>query len=417
MRILLLMQWFDPEPQIKGLAFAKKLRDLGNDVEVLTGFPNYPGGKIYPEYSIKFFQVEMMEGIRVMRVPLYPSHDASAFRRILNYVSFGIASLIAGLLVVSRKDVIYACGPPVTVGVSAALISLIRRIPFVYDIQDLWPDSLGATGMFNNSFGSKIVGNVCKWVYSRATHISVQSLGVKERLISRCVPEAKVSVIFNWCDELSIVTKSIKINEPSQSNNNLMPSPTFDVLFAGNMGKAQNMDAVLEAGRLLQIETPTIRLLLLGGGIELPRLKKYVKDKNITNVSFIPRVPMAEAGTYLVSADVLLVHLKDDPLFRITIPAKTQAYMATGKAIVMAVAGDASRLVLESNAGICAQPSNARSIADAIQKIAILSPLELKKMGENGQAFYWQNMSLDVGARRFFAIFTKAIETKNYHVQ
>jgi colanic acid biosynthesis glycosyl transferase WcaI len=359
----------------------------------------------------------MMEGIHVMRVPLYPSHDTSAFRRILNYVSFGITSLIAGLLVVSRKDVIYACGPPVTIGVSAALISLIRRIPFVYDIQDLWPDSLGATGMFNNSFGSKIIGNICKWVYSRATHISVQSLGVKERLISRRVPEAKVSVIFNWCDEVSIVTKSIKINEPSQSNNNLMPSPTFDVLFAGNMGKAQDIDAVLEAGRLLQIETPSIRLLLLGEGIEVPRLKKYVKIKNITNVSFIPRVPMAEAGAYLARADVLLVHLKDDPLFKITIPAKTQAYMATGKAIVMAVAGDASRLVLESNAGICAQPSNARSIANAIQKMAILSPRELKKMGENGQSFYWHNMSLDVGARRFFAIFTNALEAKSYHVQ
>ncbi len=409
MRILLLMQWFDPEPQIKGLAFAKKLRDLGNDVEVLTGFPNYPGGIIYPGYSIKFFQVEMMEGIRVMRVPLYPSHDASAFRRILNYVSFGIASFLAGLLVVSRKDVIYACGPPVTVGVGAALISLVRRIPFVYDIQDLWPDSLGATGMFNNSFGSKIVGNICKWVYSRATHITVQSPGVSDRLIARGVPAQKVTVIFNWCDEASIVTGLTKRNKLSRSNQNAIPSSTFDVLFAGNMGKAQDMDTVLETGRLLQIENPVIRLLLLGGGIEVPRLQKSVKDQNITNVTFLPRVPMAEAGTLLARADVLLVHLKDDPLFKITIPAKTQAYLAVGKAVVMAVAGDASRLVLESNAGVCAQPSNARSIADAIQKLAALPPSELKKMGENGRAFYWANMSLDVGARRFLAIFQNAI--------
>jgi len=409
MRILLLMQWFDPEPQIKGLAFAKKLRDLGNDVEVLTGFPNYPGGKIYPGYSIKFFQVEMMEGIRVMRVLLFPSHDASAFRRILNYVSFGIASFLAGLLVVSRKDVIYACGPPVTVGVGAALISLVRRIPFVYDIQDLWPDSLGATGMFNNSFGSKIVGNICKWVYNRATHITVQSPGVRDRLIARGVSAQKVTVIFNWCDEASIVTELTSMNKLSHCNQNSIPSSTFDVLFAGNMGKAQDMDAVLEAGRLLQIETPSIRFLLLGGGIEVPRLKKSAKDKNITNVTFIPRVPMAEAGTLLVRADVLLVHLKDHPLFKITIPAKTQAYLAAGKAIVMAVPGDASRLVLESNAGVCAQPSNARSIADAIQQLAAMPPSELQKMGENGRAFYWENMSLDVGARRFLAIFQHSI--------
>lgn len=410
MRILLLMQWFDPEPQIKGLAFAKKLRCLGNDIEVLTGYPNYPGGKLYPGYSIKPFQVEMMEGIRVMRVPLFPSHDASAFRRILNYVSFGIASLFAGLLIVSRKDVIYACGPPVTVGVGAALICLIRRIPFVYDIQDLWPDSLGATGMFNNSFGSKIVGYVCKWVYSRSTHITVQSLGVKERLIARGVPEEKISVIFNWCDEASIVTEQTSINKLNHSNQNSIPSSTFDVLFAGNMGKAQDMDAVLEAMRLLQIEVPSIRLLLLGGGIEVPRLKKSAKDQNITNVTFIPRVPMAEAAGFLTRADVLLVHLKDDPLFKITIPAKTQAYLAVGKAIVMAVAGDASRLVLESKSGVCAQPSNARSIADAIQQLAVLPPSELQKMGEYGQAFYWANMSLDIGARKFLAIFNITLE-------
>ena len=410
------MQWFDPEPQIKGLAFAKKLRDLGNDVEVLTGFPNYPGGKIYAGYSIKFFQVELMEGIRVMRVPLYPSHDASAFRRILNYVSFGITSFLAGLLLVSRKDVIYACGPPVTVGVAAALISLIRRIPFIYDIQDLWPDSLGATGMFNNSFGSKIVGNICKWVYRRATHITVQSLGVKELLIARGLPRVKVTVIFNWCDEASIVTELTNNNKLIHCSQNSIPSSTFDVLFAGNMGKAQHMDAVLEAGSLLQIETPCIRLLLLGGGIEVPHLKNSAKNKNITNVIFMPQVPMAEASKIISRANVLLVHLKDDPLFQITIPAKTQAYLAAGKAIVMAVPGDASRLVLESNAGVCAQPSNPRSIADAIQRLAALPPKELQKMGLDGRTFYWKNMSLDVGTRRFLDIFNTVLKAQDDHV-
>jgi YVTN family beta-propeller protein len=124
------MQWFDPEPQIKGLAFAKKLRDLGNEVEVLTGFPNYPGGVLYPGYSVKLFQIEIIDGIRIMRVPLYPSHDTSPLRRILNYVSFGFSSFLGGLLFVKRPDVIYACGPPVTVGVGAAVISDPRESTF-----------------------------------------------------------------------------------------------------------------------------------------------------------------------------------------------------------------------------------------------------------------------------------------------
>lgn len=403
------MQWFDPEPQIKGLVFAKKLRDLGNEVEILTGFPNYPGGEIYQGYSVKLFQVEMMDGIRVTRVPLYPSHDNSAFRRVLNYVSFGVSSCLAGLFLVNRRAVIYACGPPVTVGVSAALIGLLRRVPFVYDIQDLWPDSLDATGMFNSSSGSKVVASICQWVYSRSTHITVQSSGVRDRLIARGVGQDKVSVIYNWCDESSI-------GAGGDGNGHLAPSEgtdgshkTFDVMFAGNIGKAQEMDAVIEAARLQKSENPSVRLLLLGGGVEVPRLKKVVQKLGIDNVTFLTRVPMSEVGAVLARADALLVHLKDDPLFRITIPAKTQAYMAAGKPILMAVAGDATQLVVESGAGVCAQPSNARSIADAIQQLALMAPENLRLMGQRGREFYMRNMSLDVGARKFLSIFQRAL--------
>ena len=405
MRILLWMQWFEPEPQIKGLPFAKKLRELGNEVEVLTGYPNYPEGKIYPGYSIKPFQVQTMEGIRVMRVPLYPSHDTSSLRRILNYVSFGLTSFLAGLLVVRRTDVIYACGPPVTVGVAAALVGKLRRIPFFYDVQDLWPDSLGATGMFNSSLGAKVIAGVCKWIYQRATHITVQSPGVRDRLIERGVPAHKISLIYNWCDEASMGGRPTIKAELGHNHPDRASAATFSVLFAGNIGKAQDMDAVLEAARLLQTENSAIRIMLLGGGVEVPRLKEAAEMQHIANVSFLPRVPMSQASIILAQADVLLVHLKDDPLFRITIPAKTQAYMAAGKAIVMAVAGDASRLVMDGDAGICALPSNARSIADAIQKLAALPRDDLRKMGRNGREFYWSNMSMEVGARKFLAIF------------
>lgn len=405
MRILLWMQWFDPEPQIKGLSFAKKLRELGNEVEVLTGYPNYPEGKIYPGYSIKPFQVQTMEGIRVMRVPLYPSHDTSSFRRILNYVSFGFTSFLAGLLMVRRIDAIYACGPPVTVGVAAALVGKLRGIPFVYDIQDLWPDSLRATGMFNSSLGEKVIADICKWVYKRATHITVQSSGVRDRIIERGIAVHKISLIYNWCDEASMGSRpTIKV-ELGHSHPDRASLSTFNVLFAGNIGKAQDMDAVLEAARLLQTENSAIKIILLGSGVEVPRLKKFSEMQNIANVSFLARVPMSQAGIILSQADALLVHLKDDPLFRITIPGKTQAYMAAGKAIIMAVAGDASRLVIDGDAGICALPSNARSIADAIKKLAALPRDELKKLGSNGREFYWSNMSMEVGVRKFHAIF------------
>jgi colanic acid biosynthesis glycosyl transferase WcaI len=406
MRILLLMQWFDPEPQIKGLLFAKKLRDLGNEVEVLTGFPNYPGGKIYSGYSVRPYQLEVMDGIRVTRVPLYPSHDSSPFRRILNYVSFGVSSCLAGIWLVRKSAVIYACGPPVTVGVSAALISLVRRVPFIYDIQDLWPDSLGATGMFNSSYGAKVVAKVCNWVYKHARHITVQSPGVRDRLVARGLDGNKVSVIFNWCDE-SVISNGKHCAKGSPQDEASLR--TFDVLFAGNIGKAQDLDAVLEAARIQRTENPSVRLLLLGGGVEIPRLKEVAAAHQLDNVTFLPRVPMSEVGAILARADALLVHLKDDPLFRITVPAKTQAYMAAGKPILMAVAGDAADLVSEAGAGVCAQPSDAKSISDAVRQLAAMAPANLRKMGESGREFYFKNMCLDVGVGKFQLIFQRAL--------
>jgi glycosyltransferase involved in cell wall biosynthesis len=412
MHVLLLMQWFDPEPQLKGLVFAKKLRDLGHDVEVLTGFPNYPGGHIYPGYSLKLFQIEMMEGFRVMRVPLYPSHDESVFRRVLNYVSFGVTSCLAGLLAVRRPTVIYVYGPPVTVGVGASLISLFRRVPFVYDVHDLWPDTLEATGMLKNPHALKIVDWVCKWVYKRAGHITVQSPGIRDRLLDCGTDGDTVSVIFNWCDESSMDNWPSKAGEPEPIDGAGKPSETFDVLFAGNMGKVQAMDAILDAGMILKDENPSVRLLLMGGGVEVERLKRTVQDRAISNIKFLPRVPMSEVGAVLARADALLVHLKDDPLFRVTIPSKTQTYLAAGKPIVMAVAGDAAQLIRESDAGVCAQPENARSIADAIKQLSGLKPEQLLKMGQRGRRFYREKLSLDVGARKFVDVFESTLRKR-----
>ena len=150
MRILLLTQWFDPEPTFKGLAFAQELKKQGHEVQVLTGFPNYPGGKIYDGYKLKLYQREVVEGISILRVALYPSHDSSVLRRIFNYISFAFMAMFFGIFTIKKIDVIYAYHPPLTVGIAAICIKFFRRIPIVYDIQDMWPDTLKATGMLNN---------------------------------------------------------------------------------------------------------------------------------------------------------------------------------------------------------------------------------------------------------------------------
>jgi len=400
-RVLLLTQWFDPEPTFKGIVFARELVRQGFEVEVLTGFPNYPGGKVYPGYRIKLLQREVVDGVQVTRVPLYPNHGQSAIKRVLNYASFAASSLVYGLFMARRADVIYAYHPPLTVGITASLIRLLRRIPVVYDIQDMWPDTLRATGMVNNVRALNVVAAVCQWVYRRVDHIVVLSPGFKRLLVQRGVPDAKVDVIYNWADEAALAAPQGQL--PAS-----FPGPEqFRIVFAGNMGKAQALDVVLDAAALLQAGNSRVCFVLLGGGVEVSRLKQRAAELQLRNVVFLPPVPMAEVGTLLHAADALLVHLRKDPLFEITIPSKTQAYMSVGKPLLMAVNGDAADLVVQSGGGVVAESENAEALAKAAEALAAMAPEALKAMGDKAQRYYQEQLALRVGVAKFGAIFRR----------
>lgn len=398
-RILLLTQWFDPEPTFKGIVFAKQLLSQGFDVEVVTGFPNYPGGKLYPEYRIKLFQKEVIDGVKVTRVPLYPSHGQSGIGRILNYVSFAAAASIYGVFFGRKPDVIYAYHPPLTVGLAAILIKFFRRAPVVYDVQDMWPDTLRATGMFSNERALTFVDGVCDWVYRRVDRLVVLSPGFKRLLIQRRVPENKIDVIYNWCAEELLDTPVGDLHPDFPGGS------AFKVLFAGNMGKAQALGAVLEAAEILQAKSASAVLIFLGAGVEVENLQRLAVSKNLTNVRFLPAVSMREVGRYLKAADALLVHLKKDSLFTITIPSKTQAYMAAGKPILMAVDGDAADLIRQAKCGEVADSENAESIAQAVMKLINMDHAALNQMGSNGSQYYLEQLSLREGAVRFGEVF------------
>ena len=400
-RVLLLTQWFDPEPTFKGMVFARELVRQGFEVEVVTGFPNYPGGKLYPGFRMRALSKEFIDGVQVTRVPLYPSHGKSAVGRLLNYVSFAASALFYGILGAKRSDVLYAYHPPLTVGIAAVLIGLVRRIPIVYDIQDMWPDTLRATGMFSNEIALRVVTRICDWVYRQVDRIVVLSPGFKRLLVERKVPESKIEVIYNWCAEDALAAPG---GAPPLG---LADKSRFHILFAGNMGKAQALDAVLETARILQAKAPNLAFVFLGGGVEVDHLKEISEGVGLSNVTFLPSVPMSEVGRYLSAADVLLVHLKQDPLFRITIPSKTQAYMAVGKPILMAVDGDAGDLVMQSAGGRIARSEDPESIADAALALAQTSEEERSAMAERNKRFYREKLSLVVGVRRFAKLFNQ----------
>jgi len=399
LKILLLTQWFDPEPTFKGLLFAKQLQKEGCDVEVITGFPNYPGGKVYEGYKVKFYQKEVIDGITVHRVPLYPNHDASALKRVVNYVSFFLSSMLYGVFKRKRPDIIYVYHPPLTSALSASVISFFRRVPFVVDIQDLWPDTLSATGMINNKKALSIVEWFCQFVYKRAKHIVVLSPGFKNRLIERGVNKDKIDVIYNWCDE--------GVLENGDESALKLPASGFNLVFAGNLGHAQGVPALIDMANELKKRELNANLVFVGSGLAVDDAKSKVKALSLQNVFFLPRVPMSEVGSVLQAADALLVHLIKDELFEITIPSRTQAYLSVGRPIVMAVEGDASSLISKAKAGVICEPECVQSLADGVETLLKMSKEELEETGHRGRRFYEDNLCLAKGVDKFIEVFRK----------
>ena len=403
-RLLLITQWFDPEPTTKGLLFARELSKRGFDVEVVTGFPNYPGGRLYPGYRIRSIQREVVDGVRITRLPLYPSHNHSRLGRALNYLSFGLAVVIYGLLGAAQPSVIYAYHPPLTVGVAGAVIRFVRRAPLVLDIQDFWPESLQSTGMVRSRGVLLGIGWLCDLVYRMADQIVVLSPGFRTLLVDRGVPASKTKVIFNWADEQALVH-----DEMFTRPENFPKRQSFVVLFAGNMGSAQALESAIEAAAKLERSGELVDFVFLGAGMRIASLKSLAASLRLSNVHFLPPVPMSQVGAYLATADALLVHLRRDPLFEITIPSKTQAYLAAGRPIIMAVPGDAARIIDCSGGGVTAIPEDPESLVQAVRTIMSMDPVERVDMGRRGRAFYKSQLSMKAGIDSFATLFRSLI--------
>lgn len=399
MKILFLTQWFQPEPFFKGLPFAKSLKAKGHRVEVLTGFPNYPSGKLYSGYRIRLWQREFIDGIIINRVPLYPSHDRSGFRRSINYLSFALSCLVIGPWVVSKPDVIYVYNLP-TLGPTAYLFRLLYKAKVLVDVQDLWPESVINSGMLPIKIAHLLLEKYCNWFYRRADWITVLSPGFKQELIRRGIESNRIEVIYNWCDETAYNTK-LKFDYSNSEYSEFGLNHRFNIVFAGTMGVMQALETVLEAARICYEKMPKIQFVLVGGGIEVPRLKKLSEKMKLRNVKFISRQPPECMNRIYGLADVLLVHLKDDPLFRITIPSKTQTYLFIGKPIIMAVKGDAAEIIYKSGAGIVCPPEDPEALSSAVIQLAKMPSCKRKKLGAAGLSYYLKNICMKVGVDKF----------------
>jgi len=414
LRVLFLTQWFDPEPgAIRGLPLAKWLLERGHDVEVITGVPNYPGGEVYDGYKNRFLQREIMDGVPVIRVPLYPSHDRSSIRRVANYLSFALSAATIGAFAAKRADVCFAVSPPPTLGIPALVLKYLRRIPYVYHVSDMWPDSAVESGMFGHGRIKRISERFLHWwcnlIYRKAEAVTVLADAPLEVLVERGVSRDKLHVVYNWADE--------SLFHPMERDSDLareldVHSDHFNLIYAGNFGVFQNLEVAIRAAHQIADKVPNFRLILLGAGTEEAKLKALVIELGVRNVSFRGRRPYAEMPAVSALSDAMLVHLSDLPLLRWTVPSKTQIALAMGIPMLMAATSDTARLVTESNAGVVCEPDDPDAMADAMLTLTSLEDHELNQLGQNGLEFYGRRISLDCGGQIMENIFVSVGEQR-----
>lgn len=405
MQVLLLTQWFQPEPFFKGLPLAKELKKKGHQVEVITGFPNYPDGKIYAGYKLKLYQKEILNKITVHRFFLYPSHDSSGFKRILNYLSFAWSVFVFGPFVIKKPDVIYVYNL-VTLMPLAALLRVVFSCKILLDIQDLWPDSILASKMLKSTEFIKKYKSCFTYIYKLSDFIIVQSDGFKKELIKRGISAKKINTIPNWCVEYSKKTGKKQYEKKIKKK-------IFTVLYAGAVGFVQKLDIVIKCANLLQNKKNNILFKIMGNGPQKKALIEKVKFLKLKNVKFPKPKQPSEMDKVYKSADLLLVHLQKDPLFKITIPSKTQAYLYAGKPVLAALEGDASKIVKQARAGIACEPENPRAMLRSILKVQKFSYHKRLKMGLNGLKYYQNNLSFNHGVEAINKIMCNLTKIKN----
>lgn len=386
-RILVLTQFFWPEETLYPRDIADHLSaEVGADVQVATGYPIGPGGRIYPGYRQALRFKESWRGVGVNRVPLVINHSANPVERFANFASFA-ASAVMRLQLAKSANVVYVYATPMTAAVPAQIWKLLFGTPYVLHVQDIWPESVTGSGMLHSSLNWFVSRALTPWlrsVYKNASHIFVISPGMKALLVSRGAIEENISVVFNWAAENSIV----ETDGSEHSERDLV------LAYAGNLGRMQDLSTVVEAVQSAS-EGFDIELRIAGDGVEEGALRRLAGSSS--NIKFLGRIDPAEIHELYRESDFQLVTLLDMPIFRVTIPSKLQASLASGVPVITTVQGDVARLIQEYQAGLVADPENTGSLADAFARAAATTAAERRRMGRNAKRLYEDLMSKRVG--------------------
>lgn len=383
MNILIVTQYFWPENfRINDLVL--DLKQKGHSVTVLTGVPNYPDGDFFEGYSLFRRTKEDFNGVQVLRVPLISRGRSKGLRLALNYFSFAFfASLLGPFYCKGRYDAIFVFEPsPITVCLPAIVLKKVKNAPVLFWVLDLWPESLSATGAVSSGTVLKAVGKLVRFIYSQCDKILVPSKGFISQVSGMGFPPENIHYFPNWTEE-------IYRQAPDKTRlAGLAALPDgFKIVFAGNIGAAQSFATILDAAESLK-GTPDIHWLIAGDGRMSDWVKDQIRLRNLeSSVHMLGRHSPETIVGLFSEADALLVTLKRDPAFALTVPGKIQSYLACGKPVIASLDGEGGRLIDEAGAGIACPAEDAGALASAVLRLRGMSAGARREIGEKGRKF------------------------------
>lgn len=408
MRILLLTQYYWPENfPINGLVPLLVAR--GVEVTVLTGKPNYPDGLIFEGYRAGGRQRELHNGTVILRLPIVSRGSRSRTRLALNYLSFILSGILFGRGSVGEcgYDLVFVYAPsPLLQALPAIRFAGRRRVPLVVWVQDLWPESLSATGGIKNRWLLSVVTRFVRLIYRASDRILVQSRAFVSPVAALTDDPVKIHYYpnpYKASSESHVSQRAMALAKELQVH--------FSVVFAGNLGTAQALDTIVEAARQLLPHTE-VRIVLVGSGSLVDWLMHQRDAYGLTNLSLTGRFEASDMSAIFAAAEALLVSLRPEPTFELTIPSKVQAYLAAGRPILASMDGEGSRIIREAGAGFCSEAGNAHALAENVLRMAALSPLERQQMGQSGRMYFDRHFAPDALADELVKHFKEVISER-----
>lgn len=382
MKILVITQYFWPESfRINDIVLG--LKERGNEVVVLTGKPNYPDGHFYQNYGFWKNNYELWNNIPVFRVPMIPRGRESSIQLFLNYLSFAISASLKSVFISKDFDSVFVYEPsPITVGIPAVLLKLIWRKNFHFWVQDLWPASLTAAAGVRNKFVLSLFNWLTKLIYRHATSVLVQSMAFKPYIINQGINPDKIIYLPNSTESFLEVSSANRLEEFN------LPKG-FNLMFAGNIGSAQSFDTLLGAAKIVQSRGLQVNWIILGDGRMKSDVEAKINALELENSFFLlGRYPVSDMPAFYANADALLLSLKKDEIFSLTIPSKLQSYFAFGKPVIASIDGEGARIVLEAGAGFVCAAEDAIELANQVDKAALSTAQDLNEMALNAKRYF-----------------------------